>query len=100
MDIVDQLYSGYGEGAPGGNGPAQDTIEAKGNEYLTKNFPKLSYVKSALLVEPTTPTSPLSSFYVMHRMFVLSSTFALTAVSIAVLVRYAVFNYKTTRQNS
>ena len=47
MDIVDKLYSGYGEGAPNGRGPAQGRIQTEGNAYLTKDFPKLDYVKKA-----------------------------------------------------
>lgn len=47
MDIVDKLYSGYGEGAPQGKGPNQGLIQAKGNEYLEKQFPKLSYFSKA-----------------------------------------------------
>ncbi len=43
MDVVDKFYSGYGEGAPGGKGPNQGLIQAKGNVYLEKDFPKLSY---------------------------------------------------------
>lgn len=43
MDIVDKFYSGYGEGAPQGKGPNQGLIQSKGNEYLTKAYPKLSY---------------------------------------------------------
>ena len=46
MDIVDQLYSGYGEGAPSGKGPDQGRIQTEGNKYLKKQFPNLSYVKS------------------------------------------------------
>jgi peptidyl-prolyl cis-trans isomerase A (cyclophilin A) len=47
MDVVDKLYSGYGEGAPGGRGPEQGKIQAEGNAYLTKDFPKLDFVKKA-----------------------------------------------------
>jgi peptidyl-prolyl cis-trans isomerase A (cyclophilin A) len=47
MDIVDQMYSGYGEGAPAGQGPNQGLIQARGNSYLNEYFPKLSYVLSA-----------------------------------------------------
>ena len=47
MDVVDKLYSGYGEGAPSGKGPNQGLIQAKGNEYLEKSFPKLSYFSKA-----------------------------------------------------
>jgi peptidyl-prolyl cis-trans isomerase A (cyclophilin A) len=46
MDIVDQIYSGYGEGAPSGKGPEQGRIQQEGNKYLKKQFPNLSYVKS------------------------------------------------------
>jgi peptidyl-prolyl cis-trans isomerase A (cyclophilin A) len=45
MDVVDALYSGYGDGAPRGQGPDQSLIRARGNAYLTREFPKLDYVK-------------------------------------------------------
>ena len=51
MDVVDQLYSGYGEGAPRGNGPNQAEIQRGGNKYLNENFPKLDYIKKAYIVE-------------------------------------------------
>ena len=49
MDVVDKLYSGYGEGAPGGKGPEQGKILSQGNAYLMKDFPKLDYVKKATI---------------------------------------------------
>ena len=49
MDVVDKLYSGYGEGAPGGRGPNQGQIQSEGNAYLTKSFPQLDYVKTATI---------------------------------------------------
>ena len=51
MDVVDQLYSGYGEGAPGGSGPSQAQIQAQGNEYLEGEFPQLDYIEQATIVE-------------------------------------------------
>jgi peptidyl-prolyl cis-trans isomerase A (cyclophilin A) len=51
MDVVDQLYADYGEGAPSGMGPDQDRIEKEGNTYLNKDFPKLDYIKSARIVD-------------------------------------------------
>ena len=40
MDIVDQLYSGYGDMAEmGGHGPSPDKIEKEGSAYLTRGFP-------------------------------------------------------------
>jgi len=44
MDVVDKLYSGYGEGAPSGSGPHQTRIEKQGNPYLQADFPKLDYI--------------------------------------------------------
>ncbi len=51
MPVVDALYSGYGEGAPGGQGPEQGRIQQEGNAYLVKQFGKLDYIKKAT-IEP------------------------------------------------
>lgn len=42
MDVVDKLYSGYGD-----NGPDQGRITAQGKPYLDKSFPKLDSIKTA-----------------------------------------------------
>jgi peptidyl-prolyl cis-trans isomerase A (cyclophilin A) len=52
MDVVDSLYSGYGEGAPDGKGPAQDNIEKTGKPYLDKDFPQLDSIKTTSLILP------------------------------------------------
>jgi peptidyl-prolyl cis-trans isomerase A (cyclophilin A) len=49
MQVVDALYAGYGEGAPNGNGPDQRLLVARGNTYLTKDFPRMDYVKKATI---------------------------------------------------
>ncbi len=49
MDVVDKLYSEYGEGAPSGRGPDQGQIQAQGNAYLTKSFPQMDYIKAATI---------------------------------------------------
>lgn len=51
MDVVDALYGGYGEGAPRGRGPSQDSIAQKGNAYLQRAFPELDYIRSAAIVK-------------------------------------------------
>ena len=44
--MVDEFYSGYGED------PSQTKIKSEGAEYLTKEFPLLSYfVKAEFVVE-------------------------------------------------
>lgn len=50
MDVVDRLYSGYGEGAPDGPGPSQDRIEHEGNPYLNRYFPLLDSIVTARVV--------------------------------------------------
>ena len=51
MEVVDQLYAGYGDCAPSGNGPAPQRIMYEGNEFLRKNYPLLDYVERAVFVE-------------------------------------------------
>lgn len=51
MEVVDQLYSGYGDSSSsGGRGPEQMRIKTEGNEYLKRNFPKLDYMKKARII--------------------------------------------------
>lgn len=50
MDVVRQLYSGYGEGAPSGRGPDQSSVSSLGKPYLDKNFPKLDSIKTATVI--------------------------------------------------
>ena len=62
MDVVDQLYSGYGEGAPDGHGPDQNDVATKGRAYLDANFPKLDHIVTAVIVgAPATPAHPAST---------------------------------------
>ena len=50
LDIVDQLHSGYGEGAPRGRGPSQGRIQSEGNEYLKADFPNLDRILRATII--------------------------------------------------
>jgi cyclophilin family peptidyl-prolyl cis-trans isomerase len=47
MEVVDMLYTGYGRQ----NVPDQQRITNEGNAYLTKEYPKLDYVKTATIVQ-------------------------------------------------
>jgi len=49
MKTVESIYSGYGEGAPGGMGPDQRRAQMEGNAYFKKDFPRLDYIISATL---------------------------------------------------
>lgn len=44
MDVVQRLYSGYGER------PDQGAITSEGKAYLDKNFPNIDMIKSAVLI--------------------------------------------------
>ena len=50
MDVVDTLHTGYGEGAPAGQGPTQDKLGAQGEAYLARDFPLLDQIRSARVV--------------------------------------------------
>jgi len=50
MEVVDHLYSGYGETAGGGmRAGHQDALFAGGNAYLMRAFPRLDYIRQARL---------------------------------------------------
>lgn len=45
MDVVEQLYSGYGD-----SGPDQGRIKAMGNTYVESSFPKLDGIRKAAVL--------------------------------------------------
>ncbi len=47
MEVVERLYSAYGEIAPRGQGPDPSKIEVQGNTYLDAKFPRLDFIKKA-----------------------------------------------------
>jgi peptidyl-prolyl cis-trans isomerase A (cyclophilin A) len=61
MDVVDKLFSDYGEGAPRGNGPDQGRLTNEGKAYLDKGFPLLDSIKSAAILGPAAPVAPTST---------------------------------------
>ena len=50
MEVVDALYSGYGDSPPRGRGPGQPVIQRRGNAYLKEDFPYLDFVRRATIV--------------------------------------------------
>jgi homoserine O-acetyltransferase/O-succinyltransferase len=58
MDAVLRIYSAYGESAGGGvRAGKQGLIEAGGNAYLTRAFPKLDYIVRATIIAPDSSDS-------------------------------------------
>lgn len=55
MNVVDMLYSGYGEASD-----QQDRIEAEGKTFLDRNYPKVDRILRASIV-PATPAAPAAS---------------------------------------
>lgn len=51
MDVVDQIHSGYGEAAPRGRGPDQARVQVEGETYLAAEFPELTRIERATVVE-------------------------------------------------
>jgi peptidyl-prolyl cis-trans isomerase A (cyclophilin A) len=47
MDVIDRLYSGYGEMRPEGDFIDAGKVEEAANAYLVPRFPKLDYIKRA-----------------------------------------------------
>jgi peptidyl-prolyl cis-trans isomerase A (cyclophilin A) len=52
LEVVDKLYSGYGDGPPDGQGPDQNQLQREGKPYLDRNFPSLDVIKTTLIVPP------------------------------------------------
>jgi cyclophilin family peptidyl-prolyl cis-trans isomerase len=49
MDAVESFYSAYGDMPPRGQGPDPSQIETQGNSYLESHFPRLDFVKKAVI---------------------------------------------------
>jgi homoserine O-acetyltransferase len=51
MDVADRLYSGYGETSGSGiRAGKQDMLFKEGNSYLQQNFPKLDWIRQAVVL--------------------------------------------------
>jgi peptidyl-prolyl cis-trans isomerase A (cyclophilin A) len=53
MDVVESLYNFYGEVPPRGSGPDPNRIGNEGNAYLENRFPRLDFVRKAVIVPAT-----------------------------------------------
>jgi peptidyl-prolyl cis-trans isomerase A (cyclophilin A) len=51
MEVVEALYSDYGDGPPRGEGVYQAMAIARGDEYLNEEFPLLDRIEAAVVVE-------------------------------------------------
>jgi peptidyl-prolyl cis-trans isomerase A (cyclophilin A) len=51
VDVIDKIYSGYGEFRPEGKDIDGGRVEGETNEYLVPRFPKMDYIKTARFVQ-------------------------------------------------
>lgn len=51
MEVVDAFYAEYGDGPPRGDGPYAAMAQARGNEYLDADFPDLTRIIRATIIE-------------------------------------------------
>ncbi|MDE2794603.1 MAG: peptidylprolyl isomerase [Gemmatimonadota bacterium] len=51
MEVVDRIYSGYGNTQPNGTGPNPPLIHTRGNEYLDEEYPNLDFVTRATIAD-------------------------------------------------
>ncbi|MCA9737703.1 MAG: peptidylprolyl isomerase [Gemmatimonadetes bacterium] len=51
LDVVSRFHAGYGDGPPRGSGPYQAQAVIQGNAYLDAEFPDLTRIESARLVD-------------------------------------------------
>jgi peptidyl-prolyl cis-trans isomerase A (cyclophilin A) len=61
MEVVDRLYSGYGDGPPEGRGPDQGRVFLQGKAYLDANFPRLDSIQSAVIVGEAPAAAPATA---------------------------------------
>jgi homoserine O-acetyltransferase len=61
MDVADRLYAGYGETSGGGiRGGKQQPLFDEGSAYLRQKFPRLDWIRQAVMVMPSGQRSALS----------------------------------------
>ena len=58
MDVVERLWSSYGEVAPRGPGPDPTRIEIEGEAYLVREFPRLDAIQRATVIQKTPQVEP------------------------------------------
>jgi len=51
IDVVDSIYTGYGELQPKGDGPKPNLLQRLGNKYLRREFPEMDYIKDCTIFD-------------------------------------------------
>eukprot|EP00472_Partenskyella_glossopodia_P006096 CAMPEP_0197518148 /NCGR_PEP_ID=MMETSP1318-20131121/3276_1 /TAXON_ID=552666 /ORGANISM="Partenskyella glossopodia, Strain RCC365" /LENGTH=102 /DNA_ID=CAMNT_0043068257 /DNA_START=520 /DNA_END=828 /DNA_ORIENTATION=- len=89
-NVIDKLFSGYGDmEAFGGNAPDQGTLQRRGKEYLTKDFPEIDYITSCTMSRSFRAKEVIAAAEAKLGRFY--SVLIVLALSIAILAVLAVF---------
>lgn len=51
QETLDQLFKGYGDIPPFGNGPDQQMIYTQGNAYIRSKFPRVDFINFCTLLD-------------------------------------------------
>ena len=51
QETLDNLYKGYGDMSPFGQGPDQSRIFEEGNQYVRRFFPKIDFLNTCYFVQ-------------------------------------------------
>ena len=55
MNIVDTLFSGYGEGHPSGRGPSQALMQSIGNDFIKEHYPHIDFIVKMTVCDHPNP---------------------------------------------
>jgi peptidyl-prolyl cis-trans isomerase A (cyclophilin A) len=58
IDVIDKIYSGYGEMRPEGKDIDPGRVEGETNEYLVQHFPKMDYIITARFADQNQDQNP------------------------------------------
>mmetsp|Transcript_31740 Transcript_31740/g.62378 ORF Transcript_31740/g.62378 Transcript_31740/m.62378 type:complete len:209 (+) Transcript_31740:54-680(+) len=50
MGVLDDIYTGYGDMPPWGQGPSPSEIKQQGNSYIRESFPKVDFINTCRVV--------------------------------------------------
>ncbi|CAK0809821.1 unnamed protein product [Prorocentrum cordatum] len=57
LEVMDKIYTGYGDMPPWGEGPNPQEINQRGNSYVREDFPKVDFIKSCKVATMTSDAS-------------------------------------------
>ena len=56
LNVVDRIFSGYGEGHPNGRGPSQELIQRIGHDFIKEHYPYIDFIHTMQVCSHPNPT--------------------------------------------